>query len=68
MGENQLIGTVQAVHWSGEQHAVTLNCAGTSLRLVTTPLRAPPQTGDVLDFAFSVADATLIPEEKLAGG
>jgi 2-aminoethylphosphonate transport system ATP-binding protein len=68
VGENHLVGTVQAVHWYGEQHAVTLDCAGTSLRLVSTPLRTPPRTGEVLGFAFSVADTTLIPEEKVAGG
>jgi 2-aminoethylphosphonate transport system ATP-binding protein len=67
-GENHLNGTVQEVHWYGEQHAVTLDCAGTPLRLVSTPLREPPRTDAVLDVAFSVEDATLIPEEKLAGG
>jgi 2-aminoethylphosphonate transport system ATP-binding protein len=66
--ENQLSGTVQAVHWYGEQHAITLDCAGTSLRLVSTPLRSPPDPGKVLQFAFSIEDATLIGEEKPAGG
>jgi 2-aminoethylphosphonate transport system ATP-binding protein len=67
-GENQLSGTVQVVHWYGEHHAITLDCAGTLLRLVSTPLRTPPEPGEVLQLAFSIEDATLIAEEKATGG
>jgi 2-aminoethylphosphonate transport system ATP-binding protein len=59
---NRLSGTVASVQWQGDHHAVTLDCHGTALRMVMTPLREPPARGARLDVAFDPDDATLIPE------
>jgi 2-aminoethylphosphonate transport system ATP-binding protein len=59
---NRLSGTVASVLWQGDHHAVTLDCQGTALRMVMTPLREPPARGARLDVAFNPDDATLIAE------
>ncbi|MBV9636893.1 MAG: ABC transporter ATP-binding protein [Methylobacteriaceae bacterium] len=60
---NQLSGIVQAVQWQGDHHAITLDCLGTPVRLVSTPLREPPNLGAAVEICFSAEDATLIADE-----
>jgi 2-aminoethylphosphonate transport system ATP-binding protein len=58
---NRLDASVTHVQWQGDHHALTLDCAGTSLRLVSVPLREPPAYGAPLGLGFAADDATLIP-------
>jgi 2-aminoethylphosphonate transport system ATP-binding protein len=58
--DNRLSGTVESVQWQGDHHAITLDCHGIPLRMVTKPLRDPPARGARLDVAFSPDDASLI--------
>jgi 2-aminoethylphosphonate transport system ATP-binding protein len=57
---NRLSATVTSVQWHGDHHAITLDCAGTLLRLVSAPLHQPPELGAPLEVGFDVTDATLI--------
>jgi 2-aminoethylphosphonate transport system ATP-binding protein len=57
---NRLKGVVTDVQWQGDHHAVTLDCAGTTLRIVTKPLRERLDRGVTLDLTFDPDDATLI--------
>ncbi len=63
---NRLSATVTSVQWQGDHHAITLDCAGTLLRLVSTPLREPPAAGEPLELAFDAVDATLIAADARA--
>ena len=60
---NRLKAAVTSVQWQGDHHAITLDCTGTPLRLVSAPLREPPVHGAPLDLGFAQADATLIADE-----
>ena len=60
---NRLKAAVTSVQWQGDHHAITLDCTGTPLRLVSAPLRNPPAHGAPLDLGFAHADATLIADE-----
>ncbi|MDR3515540.1 MAG: ATP-binding cassette domain-containing protein [Azospirillaceae bacterium] len=76
---NALVGTVQSVVWQGDLHNVTLDLGAdlgadlrgdlagdrgdSILRLVSLPLREPPQPGDRLEVFFAPEDAVLIPAE-----
>ncbi len=57
---NRLRGEVTHVQWQGDHHAITLDCAGTTLRIVTKPLRERLDRGVALDLTFDPDDATLI--------
>jgi 2-aminoethylphosphonate transport system ATP-binding protein len=57
---NRLKGTVEEVQWQGDHHVITLDCAGTVVRLVTKPLRDRLERGVSLDLTFDPDDATLI--------
>jgi 2-aminoethylphosphonate transport system ATP-binding protein len=57
---NRFSGTVQSVQWHGDHHAITVDCYGTVLRMVTKPLRQGPEPGTKLDLTFDPDDATLI--------
>lgn len=57
---NRLRGNVTDVQWQGDHHAVTLDCAGTLVRVVTKPLRERLDLGANLDLTFDPDDATLI--------
>jgi 2-aminoethylphosphonate transport system ATP-binding protein len=57
---NRLDAAVTAVQWQGDHHAISLESAGTPLRLVSAPLREPPAHGAPLGLGFAPADATLI--------
>ena len=57
---NRLRGKVTDVQWQGDHHAVTLDCAGTTVRVVTKPLRERLDRGASLDLTFDPDDATLI--------
>ena len=57
---NGLRGLVTDVQWQGDHHAITLDCAGTTLRIVTKPLRERLDRGASLDVTFDPDDATLI--------
>jgi len=57
---NRLRGIVTEVQWQGDHHAITLDCAGTLLRIVTKPLRDRLDRGVNLDLTFEPDDATLI--------
>jgi 2-aminoethylphosphonate transport system ATP-binding protein len=59
-GCNQMRATVTDVQWQGDHHAITLDCAGTTLRLVTKPLRECLDRGANVDVIFDPDDATLI--------
>ena len=52
--------TVEEVQWQGDHHAITFDCAGTTLRLVTKPLRERLERGASVDLTFDPDDATLI--------
>ena len=60
---NTLPAIVRAVQWQGELHAIELEAAGHSLRLVCTPLREPPPPDARVTLRFSPEDATLIPPD-----
>jgi len=64
---NRLSAAVTAVQWQGDHHAITLDCAGTALRLVSAPLREPPVPGMPLDLGFAAVDATLIAHDAALG-
>ncbi|HEY5301740.1 MAG TPA: ABC transporter ATP-binding protein [Acetobacteraceae bacterium] len=64
--DNEIAGVVQSVQWQGELHSVILDAEGSTLRLVSTPLRAPPEPGSWCTVRFAAEDAMLIAEE--AGG
>jgi len=57
---NRINATVEEVQWQGDHHAITFNCGGTTLRLVTKPLRERLERGVVVDLTFDPDDATLI--------
>ena len=57
---NRLAATVTAVQWQGDQHALTLDAAGTELRLTASPMRRPPERGEAVTLFFSPDDAVLI--------
>jgi len=57
---NRLRGVVKDVQWQGDHHAITLDCGGTTLRVVTKPLRDRLDRGVSLDLTFQPDDATLI--------
>jgi 2-aminoethylphosphonate transport system ATP-binding protein len=59
-GGNRIRATVTDVQWQGDHHAITLDCAGTSLRLVTKPLRDRLDPGTDVALTFDPDDATLI--------
>jgi 2-aminoethylphosphonate transport system ATP-binding protein len=61
--ENELTGVVQSVQWQGELHSVTLDAQGHTLRLVSTPLRTPPEPGTWCTIRFAAEDAMLIAED-----
>ncbi|MGH7152794.1 MAG: ABC transporter ATP-binding protein, partial [Acetobacteraceae bacterium] len=60
---NTISGVVQAVQWQGDLHSIVLEVHGHALRLVSTPLRMPPEPGAQLSVAFAAEDAILIPED-----
>jgi 2-aminoethylphosphonate transport system ATP-binding protein len=59
--DNRLTGTVRANSWQGDHSAVTVDCAGTDVRIVTSPLRAPLAAGTTLELCFDPDDATIVP-------
>jgi 2-aminoethylphosphonate transport system ATP-binding protein len=59
-GGNRIRATVMDVQWQGDHHAITLDCAGTPLRLVTKPLRDRLDPGTDVALTFDPDDATLI--------
>ncbi|MGO4728484.1 MULTISPECIES: ABC transporter ATP-binding protein [unclassified Inquilinus] len=61
--DNVLPSTVRELLWQGDQHVVTVEVAGTVLRVVSAPLRQPPAIGSTLDLHFAAADASLLPDE-----
>jgi len=61
--QNAIAGVVQSVQWQGELHSITLEAEGRTLRLVSTPLRAPPEPGSWCTARFAAEDATLIAED-----
>ncbi|MGA9866581.1 MAG: ABC transporter ATP-binding protein [Acetobacteraceae bacterium] len=61
--DNEIAGVVQSVQWQGELHSVILDAQGCTLRLVSTPLRAPPEPGSWCTVRFAAEDAMLIAEE-----
>jgi 2-aminoethylphosphonate transport system ATP-binding protein len=63
---NEIAGLVQSVQWHGDLHSVTLQTDGGTLRLVSTPMRAPPEPGSRCSIHFDPEDATLIAEEPAA--
>jgi 2-aminoethylphosphonate transport system ATP-binding protein len=60
---NTLPATVVEVRWLGEQHSITLDVFGQTLRVVSPPLRDPPLAGTALPIHFAAEDATLIADE-----
>jgi 2-aminoethylphosphonate transport system ATP-binding protein len=58
--DNRLDAAVTAVQWQGDHHAISLESAGTPLRLVSAPLHEPPAHGAPLGLGFAPTDATLI--------
>ncbi len=61
---NRLKGAVTEVQWQGDHHVITLDCAGTEVRVVTKPLRDRLERGASLDLTFDPDDATLVPASK----
>jgi 2-aminoethylphosphonate transport system ATP-binding protein len=57
---NRLRGVVSDVQWQGDHHAITLDCDGTLVRVVTKPLRERLERGANLDLTFDPDEATLI--------
>jgi 2-aminoethylphosphonate transport system ATP-binding protein len=62
--DNVVPATVREVLWQGDQHVLTVEVAGTVLRVVSAPLRQPPAIGGTLDLHFAAADASLVPEDE----
>ncbi|WP_343715028.1 ABC transporter ATP-binding protein [Inquilinus sp.] len=62
--DNAVPATVREVQWQGEQHVITADIAGTLIRVVSAPLRQPPQIGGTLELHFAAADASLLPEDE----
>ena len=62
--DNTVPATVREVQWQGEQHVITVDVAGTAIRVVSAPLRQPPQIGGTLALHFAAADASLLPEDE----
>ena len=62
-GGNALPAVVRSVVWQGDLHAVELEAAGQTVRLVCMPLREPPAPGAVVQLHFSAEDAVLIPPD-----
>ncbi|HEX5326605.1 MAG TPA: ABC transporter ATP-binding protein [Acetobacteraceae bacterium] len=60
---NEIAGVVDSVQWQGDLHSVTLEAEGRTLRLVSTPLRSPPEPGSLRTVCFAAEDAMLIAEE-----
>ena len=63
---NRLAATVTTVRWHGDQHALTLDAAGTELRLTASPMRRPPERGEAVEVFFSPEDAILISDGEAA--
>jgi 2-aminoethylphosphonate transport system ATP-binding protein len=59
---NVLSGTVLTVQWKGDQHEITLDIAGRTLRATGAPMRTPPEQGEMLELSFAPEDGTLIPD------
>jgi 2-aminoethylphosphonate transport system ATP-binding protein len=64
MTHNRLTGIVRANLWQGDHSAVSVDCAGVDIRIITPPLGEPPRVGDALDFYFDPDDATIVPEDQ----
>ena len=60
---NLLQATVRSVQWQGDLHAMELDAAGETVRLVCMPLNEPPVPGAVVVLHFSPDDAVLIPAD-----
>ncbi|MDQ0391841.1 ABC transporter ATP-binding protein [Labrys monachus] len=62
---NAVTGTVQAIQWQGDLHALTVEVGGNAspVRVVSAPLREPPAPGTTVELYFAAEDATLIADE-----
>jgi 2-aminoethylphosphonate transport system ATP-binding protein len=58
---NTLHGTVQSAVWQGDQHHVTAEAAGRTVRLVCAPMLEPPALGAPLRMHFQPHHAVLVP-------
>jgi 2-aminoethylphosphonate transport system ATP-binding protein len=60
---NRLRATVSDILWQGEYQVVTLDCAGTTLRMSAEPFPRAPEPGAVVELTFDASDATLIADD-----
>ena len=60
---NAFPATVVATLWQGEAHQLTLESAGTTVRLAVPPVEDPPRPGAEVSVRFATEEATLIPED-----
>ena len=57
---NCVAGTVASVLWQGDVHSITLDVAGTLVRLASPPFHEPPQLGATISVTFDADNAILI--------
>src|SRR5262249_40407486 len=58
---NTLHGEVQSTSWQGDAHHITVNAAGTTVRLVAPPMSHPPAISTPLSLHFRADHGVLIP-------
>jgi 2-aminoethylphosphonate transport system ATP-binding protein len=58
--ENRVTGAVASVLWQGDVHNITLEVAGTVVRLASPPFHEPPHLGAEVSVAFAADNAILI--------
>jgi hypothetical protein len=63
MNGNVINARVLSTLWQGDQLSIAVDAAGTTLRLASHPLAAPPRVGDSLHLHFGPDAATLIAED-----
>ena len=61
--DNVLEGKVESALWQGDQHSLTIEVQGVTLRVASAPLPEPPLPGTALRVHFPADNATLIPED-----
>ena len=56
---NAVEGTLQSLHWQGETQTLSLETAAGEIRVITTPLHQPPESGSKVVAYFAPADAVV---------
>ena len=54
---------MESALWQGDQHSLTIEVQGATMRVASAPLPEPPLPGTALRLYLPADNATLIPED-----